>query len=141
MKPRTWKPGARLASPLAGFCTAAPAAWAQQPAPPAQSAPADDIETRLRKLEELNEKLEKQNQKLAEQNEKLEKQNQQIQNAAPAAADAAPADAAAPPAVKPDEVKKLVDGYLQGEGRRQESPPTLPRRRRRRPTATRSART
>ena len=77
--------------------------------PPAS---ADDLETRLRKLEELNEKLEKQNQKLAEQNDKLEKQNQQILKTAPAAVEAAPADAA-PPTVQPDEVKKLVDGYLQ----------------------------
>ena len=91
-----------------GFCALPRAVHAQQPA---SSAPADDVETRLRKLEELTEKLEKQNQKLAEQNEKLEKQNQQLQTVAPVAADAAPADAAPAP-VKPDEVKKLVDGYL-----------------------------
>ncbi len=107
-----WKPGARLAVALAGIglAAASPTAWAQQPAPaapPTQAAPADDVETRLRKLEELTEKLEKQNQKLAEQNNKLEKQNQQLQNTVPAAA----VDAAPTP-VQPEEVRKLVDGYL-----------------------------
>jgi phosphate-selective porin OprO and OprP len=110
MKSRTRNAPVRLAVVLAGlgFLAFPCAAVAQQPA---QAAPADDIETRLRKLEELNEKLEKQNQKLAEQNEKLEKQNQRLLDTAPAAVDAAPTDAA-PPAVPPDDVKKLVDGYL-----------------------------
>jgi phosphate-selective porin OprO and OprP len=109
MKPRAWKRGARLAFALAGFgfCALPHAARAQAPT---QAAPAVDVETRLRKLEELNEKLEKQNQKLAEQNEKLEKQNQGLQSVAPAAVEAGPGDAL--PVVKPDEVKKLVDGYL-----------------------------
>ncbi len=110
MTPRVWKPGRLVLILFAcGFGAAAAPAQAQQPAPPAS---ADDLETRLRKLEELNEKLEKQNQKLAEQNDKLEKQNQQILKMAPAAVEAAPTEAA-PPTVQPDEVKKLVDGYLQ----------------------------
>jgi len=89
--------GIRLAFALAGFAmTVSPqVAWAQQPA---RTAPADDVDARLRKLEELNAKLEKQNDKLAEQNERLEKQNQLIQAASPSAA------------VKPDETKNLVDG-------------------------------
>ena len=117
MKCPIWKPGLRLAVAVAGFGMAAapPAAWAQPADPPAQGAPApvDDIEARLRKLEELNAKLEEQNRKLAEQNEKLEKVNQQIQSAPAADAEAAPRSAdGPPPAVKSDEVKKLVDGYL-----------------------------
>ena len=116
MKRRIWKPGLRLAIAIAGFGVGAlpSMSWAQQPsepAPPAQAAPAsaDDIEARLRKLEQLNAKLEQQNKKLAEQNDKLEKVNQQIQNAPAAAESGSAADA---PAVKPDEVKSLVDGYL-----------------------------
>ena len=120
MKAPIWKPGLRLAFALAGFGLVAvpPLAWAQQPdapAQPAQTAPAaaDDVDARLRKLEELNAKLEEQNKKLAEQNDKLEKVNQQIQAAPPADAASAPAGADGSPApVKSDEVKKLVDGYL-----------------------------
>ena len=107
MKPPAWMPGARLAFVLAGcgFCVLPQAARAQA------QAPIVDVETRLRKLEELNEKLEKQNQKLAEQNEKLEKQNHVLQSTAPDAAGVGSGDAA--PAFQPDEVKKLVDAYLQ----------------------------
>ena len=116
MKKRMWKPALRLAFVLAGFgvgalSSSASAQQPSEPAPTAQTAPAppDDIEARLRKLELLNAKLEEQNKKLAEQNDKLEKVNQQIQQASPAGESGAVAD---PPAVKPDEVKGLVDGYL-----------------------------
>jgi phosphate-selective porin OprO/OprP len=106
MRARAWRLGVLAVLALAGFgfCLTPQAAQAQQPA---QAAPTDDLEVRLRKLEELNEKLEKQNQKLVEQNDKLEKLSQRLQNVAPAA----PADAE-PPDVKADEVRKLVDGYL-----------------------------
>lgn len=117
MKRRIWKPGLRLAFAVAGFGMGAlpSMAWAQQPSEPAPSAqtapvPVDDIEARLRKLELLNAKLEEQNKKLAEQNDKLEKVNQQIQIAPAAAAESGAAEET--PAVKPDEVKSLVDGYL-----------------------------
>ena len=119
MNMRIVKGGLRWALAIVGFGLAAvphPAAAQQpdEPPPPAPvAAPADAIEARLRKLEELNAKLEEQNQKLAEQNEKLEKVNRQIQAAPPADGDGGPAaagDSAA--AVKSDAVKKLVDGYL-----------------------------
>jgi phosphate-selective porin OprO and OprP len=70
------------------------AARAQEPT---RTAPTEDVDARLRKLEELNTKLEKQNEKLAEQNDKLEKQNQIIQAASPTAV--------APDAVKNNETK------------------------------------
>ncbi len=108
MKPFTWNSRGWpvLALVVFGF-RAAPTARAQPTPnpPPAQTTAEDDVERRLRKLEELNEKLEIQNQKLVEQNAKLEEQNQRFLNPA------APADA--PPTVQPDEVRKLVDGYLQ----------------------------
>jgi phosphate-selective porin OprO and OprP len=107
MNPSSWRLAGRLAFALSGCLVAAPCGAQAQP--PSLPASADDIELRLHKLEELNEKLEKQNQKLAEQNVKLEKQNQQLLNTTPAVA---PADATRP-AVQPDEVRKLVDGYLQ----------------------------
>ena len=101
-----WKPGLGLALAVAGLGVGAlPQTSRAQPPAQAAPAPADDIDARLRKLEELNAKLEAQNKKLAEQNEKLERLNQQIQSAVPV--DGAPA-----PAVKPDEVRNLVDGYL-----------------------------
>jgi phosphate-selective porin OprO and OprP len=101
MKANSWKAGVHLAFALAGFAfTALPqAARAQEPA---RTTPVADLDARLRKLEELNAKLEKQNDKLAEQNERLEKQNQLIQTAAPGA-------------VKPDEVKNLVDDHPKGK--------------------------
>ncbi|HVS36026.1 MAG TPA: porin [Gemmataceae bacterium] len=115
MKRRTWKPGACTTLAIAAFGAAVATARSQQPAPPPppiQTTSPDDVETRLRKLEELNEKLEKQNQKLADQNAKLEKLNQQLQVTVPAAASDPSAPAAPPTPVQPEEVKKLVDGYL-----------------------------
>ena len=78
MKRAAWKLGERLAFTLAGFAFALvpQIAPAQQPAPAAST---DDLDARLRKLEELNARLEKQNEKLVDQNEKLDKQNQLIQ--------------------------------------------------------------
>ena len=77
-----WKAVLYLTFTLAGLISLAfpYAALAQEPT---QSAPADDLDMRLRKLEELNGKLEKQNEKLVQQNEKLEKQTQISQTQAP----------------------------------------------------------
>jgi phosphate-selective porin OprO and OprP len=85
MKSPAWKALA-LASFL--FLSLSLTAAAQQPA---RTASNDDLDARLRKLEELNAKLERQNEKLADQNEKLEKQNQLMQTA--------------PAVVQPDESK------------------------------------